>query len=65
MTAWTDPAYAWVLDANQITLAELRQALATPTARPEPAKRPAKGNNPTPTMFPERILNASSLSQGQ
>jgi hypothetical protein len=65
MTILTDPAYAWVLEAKQITLAELRQALATPTTRPEPAKRPAKGPNPTPTLFTERILHASALSQGQ
>jgi hypothetical protein len=65
MTILTDPAHAWVLDAKQITLAELRQAMATPTTRPEPAKRPAKGNNPTPTLFPERILHVSALTQGQ
>jgi hypothetical protein len=65
MTIWTDPAYAWVLDAKQITLDELRQALATPTTRPEPAKRPAKGNQQEPTLFTERILNASALTQGQ
>jgi hypothetical protein len=64
MTAWTDPAYAWVLEAKQITLAELRQATATPTTRPEPAKRPANGNQQVPTLFTERTLNASSLSQG-
>jgi hypothetical protein len=65
VTIWTDPAYAWVLDAKQITLAELRQATATPTTRPEPAKRPAKGTEQKPTMFTERILNVSSLTQGQ
>jgi hypothetical protein len=51
MTILTDPACAWVLEAKQITLAELRQALATPTTRPEPAKRPAKGNEQKPTLF--------------
>lgn len=65
MTIWTDPTYAWVLDAKQITPAELRQALATPTTRPEPAKRPVKGTNLTPTMFTERTLHASALTQGQ
>jgi hypothetical protein len=65
MTILTDPAYAWVLEAKQITLAELRQALATPTIRPEPAPRPAKGTRQEPTLFPERILHASSLSQSQ
>jgi hypothetical protein len=65
MTVWTDPAYAWVLEAKQITLAELRQATATPTTRPEPARRPAKGNQQKPTLLTERILNASALSQGQ
>jgi hypothetical protein len=63
MTVWTDPAYAWVLEAKQITLAELRQATATPTTRPEPARRPAKGSNPTPTLFTERTPHASALSQ--
>jgi hypothetical protein len=65
MTILTDPAYAWVLEAKQITLAELRQALATPTTRPEPARRPAKGSQQEPSLFPERILNVSSLTQGQ
>jgi hypothetical protein len=51
VTIWTDPAYAWVLEAKQITLAELRQALATPTTRPEPAMRPAKGTEQEPTLF--------------
>jgi hypothetical protein len=51
MTIWIDPAYAWVLEAKQITLAELRQATATPTTRPEPARRPAKGTEQEPTLF--------------
>jgi hypothetical protein len=63
VTILTDPAYAWVLEAKQITLAELRQALATPTTRPEPAKRPAKGNQQEPTLFTEGTLHASSLTQ--